>query len=377
MAYIADFLSSGKMVSQTALILNDTFNFLLDPDKEAAFKRMGKKPDQKILSQYRLMDEFVPLEFSDDPDVLAYLVKENLAIASIISVDGEVVSTSAGSLLEFKGDFLKLAISYAWDETKQTQMLKFRKMLPGNISQTFIDMIFGALESLQPRVIKLANLLTWQVLQSGQVSYTDPRSGVTAKLSYSVKNDQFPSALTGTAKWDQYTTATGIQDIEDHLESFYDRNGYYPDRIVMSNKLFTHLARQESTRTRALTTGLLSNIPTPGVASSVNHQILRKLVSEIRESNLQLEVYDAQYEIEVSPGKNIRGRYLNDDQYCFLTSNMGKRLFGPTIENEGKSGLFVMTENKSKSPPRDVSLCVGKMVPFFPQPDLLGGRKVA
>ena len=374
--YIADFLNT-QMAAQVRLLLDDTYQFLLDPDKESRLQRMGKKTNPMLLSQYKLMDEFIPLEFSDDPDVLTYLIKQNLAIASVISVDGEVVSTSAGSLIKLDGDFFKLAIAHNWDEKKQEQMLKFRRMLPGNISQTFIDMLFGSVADLQPRVIKLANVLTWQVLQSGQVSYTDPRTGVTAKLTYNVTNDQFPSALTGTSKWDQYTTANGLQDIEDHLLNYYDRRGYYPDRIVMSNRLLIHLSRQESTRNRALAMGMLSNVPTAGVASAVSLEMLMKVIPQLAMSQTQVEVYDAQYELETAPGQTVKGRYLNDDSYCFLTGNMGKRLFGPTIENEGKSGLFVLTEQLLTSPPRDRSYCVGKMVPFFPQPELLGGRKVA
>lgn len=373
--YIADFLNT-QMATQVRLLLDDTYQFLLDPDKETRLQRMGKKPNPMMLSQYRLMDEFVPLEFSDDPDVLSYLIKQNLAIASVISVDGEVVSTSAGSLIKLDGDFFKLAIAHNWDEKKQEQMLKFKRMLPGNISQTFIDMLFGSVADLQPRIIKLANVLTWQVLQSGQVSYTDPRTGVTARLNYNVASDQFPSALTGTARWDQYTTATGLQDIEDHLLNYYDRRGYYPDRIVMSNRLLIHLSRQESTRNRALAMGMLSNVPTAGVASAISLDMLMKIIPQLAMSQTQAEIYDAQYELETAPGQTVKGRYLNDDGYCFLTANMGKRLFGPTIENAGKSGLFVLTEQLQTSPPRDRSYCVGKMVPFFPQPELLGGRKV-
>lgn len=374
--YIADFLNTIS-AGQVKLLYDDTFQFLLDPDKESLLQRMGKKPDPGVLSQYKLMDDFVTLEFSDDPDVLAYLVKQNLAIASIISVDGEVVSTGAGSLIKFDGDFFKLAIAHNWDEKKQEQMLKFRRMLPGNMSQTFVDMLFGSVASLQPRVIKLANVLTWQVLQSGQVSYTDPRSGVTARLNYSVAADQYPAALTGTARWDQYATATGLQDIEDHLLNFYGRNGYYPDKLVMSNRLAIHLSRQESTRNRALSMGILSNVPAAGVASAVSLDILMKILPQLAMSKTQPEIYDAQYEIETAPGQTVKGRYLNDNSYCFLTSGMGKRLFGPTIENEGRSGLFVKTEEVRSSPPRDRSYCVGKFVPFFPQPDLLGGRIVA
>lgn len=374
--YIADFLNTVS-AGQVQLLYDDTFAFLLDPDKETRLQRLGKRPDPGLLSQYKLMDEFVTLEFSDDPDVLTYLVKQNLAIASVISVDGEVMSTSAGSLIKFDGDFFKLAIAHNWDEKKQEQMLKFRKMLPGNISQTFIDMLFGSVADLQPRIVKLANVLTWQVLQSGQVSYTDPRSGVTAKLSYTVANDQFPTALTGSAKWDQYTTATGLQDIEDHLLNYYDRKGYYPDRIAMSNRSAIHLSRQESTRNRALSMGILSNVPAAGVASAVSPELLMRIIPQLAMSKTQLEIYDAQYEIETAPGQTVKGRYLNDNQYCFLTAGMGKRLFGPTIENEGKAGLFVKTEELRSSPPRDRSYCVGKMVPFFPQPDLLGGRVVA
>lgn len=374
--YIEQFLNTIAS-AQVELLLDQTSEFLLDPDKERYLERMGKRADPAIVNQYRLLDQYVPTVMSDDPDVLAYLVERNLAIASVIAVGGEVVSTRGGKLIRFDGDFFKIAIGHNWDERSQEQMLKFKRMLPGNISQTFIDMLLGSVDDLQPRVMKAGNVLAWQAIQSGQVNYTDPRSGVTARLAYNVRPDLFPSALTGTAKWDQYATANGIQDLEDHLLAYYDQNGFYPDTVVMSNRLLIHLSRQESTRNRALTMGMLSNVPTAGVASAVSLETIKKIVPQIAMSQTQVEVYDAQYEIEIAPGQNIKGRYINDDTYCFLTTNMGKRIWGPTIENEGRAGLFVRTEELKSSPPQDRSYCVGKVVPFFPDPNKLGARKVA
>lgn len=374
--YVEQFLNTVA-AGQVRLLLDQTSEFLLDPDKEGRLQRMGKRADPALLSQYKLLDDHIPIVMSDDFDVLTYLVEQNLAIASVIGTGGEIVSTRGGKLIKFEGDFLKIAIGHDWDERTQKQMLKFRKYLSGDISKTFVDMLYGSVDDLQPRAIKTGNVLTWQVLQFGEVNYTDPRSGITARLTYDTLPALFPSALTGTAKWDQYATANGVQDLEDHLQAFYDENGYYPDKVVMSNRLVTHLGRQESTRNRALSMGMLSNVPAAGVASAVSGEMIKRLIPQLAMSNTQLEIYDAQYHLEIAPGQIIKGRYLNDDTYCFLSAGIGQRLWGPTIENEGKPGLFVKTEELKSSPPQDRSYCVGQFVPFFPDPKKLGARKVA
>jgi hypothetical protein len=49
---------------------------------------------------------------------------------------------------------------------------------------------------------------------------------------------------------------------------------------------------------------------------------------------------------------------------------------GPTLENDGKEGVYVTTYEKSKVPPTDVTQTVATILPVFADPYLLFSQNV-
>ncbi|MBW4635284.1 MAG: hypothetical protein KME30_26335 [Iphinoe sp. HA4291-MV1] len=370
---IAKFLNSSRVKTKLDAVVDNTNAFLVDPNKEDFLKREGKRSDPKLLDQYKIMDEYFSIRTSDDFRMLEYLFERNMAIASVIANGQEIPQTRMGRLIKVEGEMGKIAISHVFGEEDEIRMMELSKMQ--GMPKNFVDMLIRGVDGLQPRVIKTANVLTWQCVTQGFVDYTDTRSNTAVRLRYQTYPELFPAPLTDAAVWTDFENANGIRDLRDHARAFYNLNGFYPDETVMSQELADDLMSQSSTRDHALALGLITNVPGATVQTIVDEMILNKIAERLKFPKIR--IYDAQYEIEVAPGQTVRGRYLPSHTYAFLTSGMGERLFGPTLEGKGKPGIFVMTDEVLKSsPPESRSYAVARMIPFVPQPKLLGARKV-
>lgn len=276
-----------------------------------------------------------------------------------------------------EGKMGKLAISHVYDEDDEIRMIEMRNIQ--NLPQAFIDLLFGCVDSLLPRIVKLANVLTAMVYYQAFVDFTDPRTGSGIRLKYNAYPELMLPPITGNtpgdAVWTDYVNANGILNLKNHARAFYDINGYYPDETLMSQDLCDDLLQQQSTRDHALSLGIITNVPGSSVPAVVDEQILAKLAERLKIPPIR--IFDAQYEIEVAPGQNVRGRYFPSDMYVFLTKGSQCRLFGPTIEKKGKPGFFVKTEEDLKSsPPQSRSYAVARMLPFEPQVKHIAARKV-
>jgi len=60
----------------------------------------------------------------------------------------------------------------------------------------------------------------------------------------------------------------------------------------------------------------------------------------------------------------------------FVKENMGERAMGPTLENNGKEGVYVVTFEKQRVPPTDVTVTTATMLPVFSDSRLLMSQKV-
>ena len=375
---IAFFLNTARIKSKLDAIVDNTSAFLVDPNKEDLLRREGKRPNPKLIDQYSICDQYAPIRLSDDFRLLEYLIERNMAIASIIASGQEIPQTRAGRLIKVEGSqFGKIAISHIFNEEDEIRMMELSKMQGMPVG--FVDMLIGSVDSLQPRVIKTANVLTWQLWSQGFVDFTDTRSNTAIRLAYQTYPELFLPPITGnavgSAVWSDYTNANGVLDLQRHARVFYNLNGFYPDEVAMSQELVDDLTRQQSTRDYALSMGLITNVPGVAIPSGVDEMILAKVAERLKFPKIR--VYDAQYEIEVAPGQTVRGRYLPSNRYVFLTEGMSQRLFGPTIESQGKPGIYVKVEELFKSsPPESRCFAVGRMIPFAPQPKVLASRQV-
>lgn len=373
MSSIISFINSSQLQISPQRIFDDTNAFLFDPDKNARLKKVGAKIDRRVMSVYELIDKLMPPIEEQGFDVAAARFKRNMSIASIVAMDQPVPVTGAGSLEEAISNLFKIAIGHSFSEKDRTDFAKMR--MAGRIPQSAIDGFIKNLDDLQPKVMRTAIMLSYQLLRTGRVNYLDPRTGLTAQMDYNFVPSLMPAPLTGASAWNQPTTANAILDLQEHTDQFRLINGYYPEMTVMRTEQVRNIQRQQSTRD-ALIAGQLVNANTIG-GTAVSMSQLRTLFEQLQLPPIQ--VMDAQVEIEPQPGVFTRVNLMNDNEYFFANEGMGNMIFGMTIESDKvgsnyKSGIFVDMNPKTTTDVEEKVLAVGKFVPFIDDPKTLAGR---
>lgn len=378
MGYIASWLSEQQQAAEANIMVDETL--------------------QNVMKRSRVLDAFLAPRMYDSRDFLAYVVEKISPIASIVAYGAELPTSQVGSFKKITGDLFKAGLSFDYPEerqwhmkealekasargiTVQSQVLPNGAVIPG-ANSTLADYLFGTIADMARALTDLNYLLCSQAVQFGFVNYPDPRTNTVTPLDYRDadatygyapygKFAHFPPDLTATPQaWDQYTTANGLNNLEEDVEVFRDTNGYMPTAILMSHKLRLKLRNQESTK-RSFSS--ISNSAASVVVSNVG-QVSNLMLDRLMEDMglPPIVICDEMYD-HPSGGKM---RFFNPDRYVFLTQGMGEQAMGPTLENEGASGPFVVTREVTQFPPRDATQGVATMLPVIPNPKLLFARR--
>lgn len=368
MSYIASWLNDAHQAKAADLVIEDTLTNL---------KKRSK-----------LLDGYVPFKTYSSRKFLAYVMEEINTVASIISYGSEPPTTQHGTFRKITAELLKSGLSYVYDEEKMWHMKEAMeeaaakgisvndsfgpdgKRIRGT-NQDLASFLFGTIEQIAKAQIELLDLMTWQALQTGTISRVDPRTNITTEITfknqYDTSYNHFPDPLTGTARWDQYSTANGLQNLYDAVDTYTDTNGYDPDAIVMSRKLYNHLLQQQSTKDAAssLTVAQVGTVSPDMMDALLRARGIPPIVR-----------FDEQYKNELSNKTTANTRFLNDNRFVFMAKNMGQRAMGPTLENEGQTGIYVVTREIEKVPPVDATQGVATILPVFPDPKLFYSQQV-
>jgi hypothetical protein len=229
-------------------------------------------------------------------------------------------------------------------------------------------------------------------LQTGKISWTDYRTKrkitfdwrkvISSQYNHFPDVDQPPTYFTSDPRaiagnvsrdWTSWGTADGLEDIQALAQAYRADSGTYPDVIMMSTELAYNLLRQESTK-RAVQDAriqgeFLRGSPT---LESVNQVLKTKGLPPIT-------LNDDQFTLdELNTGNSTeRQRFLDPTVFVFGKFNMGDRVFGDTVENNFKGGIFVDTVEKSKAPPADLTFSVSSPIAICTTISRTGGaRKV-
>jgi alkylhydroperoxidase/carboxymuconolactone decarboxylase family protein YurZ len=384
MAYIAQWLNEAHQNKMADLVIEDTLSDLTRRDTT-------------------ILDPYVPLKTYTSRKFLSYVMEQLNTIASVIAYGAEPPVTQHGTFRKITAEMMKSSLAYVWDEEYQWHMkeameeaaakgitVQRKRDQNGKVQATNADLasfIFGTIQQLALAQVELLNHMTWQVLQTGKIDRTDPRTGVKTQISYlnpygrtatgtTTSGDlHFPDALTGsggstidkTHKWSEFATANGVQNLYDAVDQYVDTNGFAPDYIYMSRKLLNKLMQQASTKDSA------SSLTVTQVGT-----VSPAMLGAILEARgiPPIKTYDEKFKNELADQTLSNARFLDDNKFVFVKESMGERAMGPTLENNGKEGVYVTTYEKSKVPPTDVTQTVATILPVFANPLLLFARQV-
>jgi len=372
MAFIADWLNEGLQAKQADLIVDDTLSNLR--------QRSG------------LLDQYLPLKTYDGRKFLAYVVKEINTIASIVAYGAELPTASQGGFRKITAEMLKMGLTIPYDEETLWDMKEAAELATakgvlvqdirtpdGTIVQgsnnELAKYLFGSLERLVKSMVDLLDALTWQVLYTGAVNYTDSRTNVTFSVDYKEPGatyNMFPASLAGDAvkDWVTGSAPNGIQDLYSAVDNYVDVNGFLPDAIAMSRKAVNALMQQATTKNAAssLTVTQVGTVSPNLLAAVLDARGIPNIIT-----------FDEQYELENTAKVVSAARFLPTNRYVFLSKNMGERALGQVLEagNSGTRGIYTVAREIQKIPPVDALQTVATGLPLITRPKYLGSQIIA
>jgi len=369
MSYLTEFLNQAHQNKMANLVVEDTLEDL-------------KRRDTTVL------DPYVPFKTYSSRQFLAYVMEQINVIASVTAYGSEPPVTNQGTFRKITAELMKSSLAYVWDEEYQWHMKEAMaeaqaKNISVNVSRgpdgktqpgsnnDLAAFIFGTVEKLARAQVELLNHMTWQVLQFGELDREDPRTGVVTKLNYKYSGggyNHFPAAKTGGGRWTEWSTANGIQDLYNAVDTYVDTNGFAPDCIYMSRKALNNLMQQQSTKDAA------SSLTVAQVGTVAPNMLGALLEARGIPS---IKTFDEKYKSELGDQSVANSLFLQNNRFVFVKENMGERAMGPTLENDGKAGVYVTTYEKQKVPPIDVTQAVATIVPVFADPKLFFSQQIA
>ncbi len=317
-------------------------------------------------------------------------------LGSVVAYDQEIPQErNLAELTEETIGSLKIGRSHIFLEEDFVTLNKITMMSQSNApgaaqAASQLLMAYQAIPSqlVDANLFKLF-LLSMRVCCLGKTAYTDPKTDYAVELSYDAPVGHFPAPKTGAGRWNQAVTATGINDLVDHLSAYYTTNQRFPDKIPMNSKNFNELRSQVQTKefflrnTREIVFG-----QTVDPAAIANHRPLTPdELNQVLQSRLMSNVGQSPNDVTIMPTdgrfyeRNKRGDIVTDmyvppDYYFFYTNGMLEQCIFPNAANDFAGGAAVTTDIIRKDP-RNESVTASIIgVPLVADPRMLGARNV-
>lgn len=387
MAHIASFFNERFVSQQVAAMVDET--------------------ETTLMTRKHLIDDYFPTQTFDSRDFMGLLTNRVAPAASIVAYGAEIPLVSFGGVERIAAQLCKIGVSRLYDEQNQWDMLKAREIavdrgvkvqtiykpdgtIQKGANNDLASYLFGTIEDLLRGVTDRMDMMKWQACLNGAVDLKDPKTGALVSLDFKksgVSYNHFPLPLTQTGnttephlnKWDDLANAQGLQNLYDAVETYNDTNGFIPDKIVMSRKLWNKFLQQKSTRdaARQMTTTELGLVST-----DMGKELLKK------RDLPEVVTMDEKFQEELPTGEVVPVNFMPTNRFAFLKEDMGISAIGPTIESSTtivggsenivapKSGIWVSTYEQNKQPVHDVSMAIATFLPIVMNPKLLYSQVV-
>lgn len=342
------------------------------------------------------LNPFFPLVSYQD-STLALLKFRNYkpTIASIVATDGEIpVDRDRVTITQEILGNLKLAKGRVFTE-EDFEVARKAEMLAmygqSAAAEAIRDNFLAVPAILAQSVVNLHTVLSLRVAVTGKCLFTDTNTGVPAELDYTsqIPVEQLPGALTGNARWSQSATATGIQNLVDHMSAIYNKLKRFPPFLIMGLTEAINLRNQNSTkeivaRMKGTITELgtvdaaaLAAMPAPSFEDIGAAIANRLLGSGGIPGTVQIIISDAIYYQRGSDNTGTQEfSYIPPGYYFFAWPNYIERAIVPSASNDFAGGLVTTTEVVSKEPRKEKVIVAGRGLPLVPDPRLIAARNV-
>lgn len=356
----------------------------------AEFLTRRKRDVDKLVDQtfFRLLEDtsgllrIMPRTSYQNRKLLALRFKHNRpTIASVIAPEQEIPASRPR--MDLTEDFYtncKVGKQIVWKEQDFELVNDLQNLMLGTGGTQAVDAIerhyFGQVADLVPAIYDRSLTIGLQILTTGTCNFVDPLSGATFALTYSdLESTLFPAALAGNARWQQATTCTPLDNLENLADAYYDKNGSYAPFVVMSLKNFREIRNSNSAKIAVLRrAGADSATPDTTGVYIEDPQAIDLILQRTRAR--EVIIFDAEYSQENADGSVDTLRYMPQDYVVLTSESVLEQAFVPTVENNFAPGIFNLSEIVNRAPRVERSVAVGNMIPACFDRRKLCARKV-
>lgn len=200
----------------------------------------------------------------------------------------------------------------------EEERLRLRSLERNGDATEIINAIYNDAANLARSVTARVELFRGEALETGQIVIDE--NGVKQTIDFERDSDMEPTALAGTAKWDDYDDSDPIGNLTTWVEAYTDLNGTAPGVILTSRKIVNHLLRNDQVRTYL---GSLAGTP-----ALVTNDQLRSVFGAF--DLPPIVTYDVSVRVD-----GTQTRVISDDKVIFLPpagEPLGRTFFGTTAE---------------------------------------------
>lgn len=377
MAWVSNWINSELQAIEAELTVEDT---LID-----------------TVEHKGILEKYMPIKIYSDFDFVNWVIEKIIPTASVVAYGSELPNETFGNFQKITGELFKAGLSFTYDEKIQKaikqamELAALRNIAVQNIvlptgevingsNNTLAELLFGSISTMAEALTRLLKVHSWQAVQFGVINYLDPLTGARNNLDYRDptatygyapfgKYAHFPNALTGGDRWTEYASANPLQDLRGWTRVYKRTTGRRPDAVCMSEDAWDHLKLCESTKqaySSIISTAAGVTVSAAGLMDDIMVENLMKRL-KLPMPIIQDEMYWTRDENK----KKVKRRYLNENRICFLSKGLGEQAMGPTMENDGATGPYVVVREIRNFPPVDAIQGVATMLPVIPNPKLL------
>lgn len=200
----------------------------------------------------------------------------------------------------------------------EEERLRLRALERGDTSG-IVDAIYDDAANMARAVAARVEMFRGEALQTGKLTINE--NGVVSTVDFLRDATMDPAALTGTAKWDDYTVSNPITNLQTWIDAYVSLNGVAPGGILTSRKVVNHLLRNDKIRTQA---GSIAGTP-----ALVNNDQLRQVLGAF--DFPPIFTYDVVTRVD-----GTQTRVIADTKVIFLppaSEPLGATFYGTTAES--------------------------------------------
>jgi len=328
----------------------------LRPEDISAFAQFRFRDE--IENPTRLGERILPFVTQEDWRVSTGRMKFRPVASGIIAPDSPLPTGPLGTFDERDYGLLKGGMKYRLIESEIRKLIEiFRNGRRATAEEIMRSRPYQLANALVTGYLDRAEAMRWEVLTTGE--YVIPNSGGTVKIDYGFEASQ-KIALTLGDRWDQASTADGLDDLLAWDDLIYQNIGVHSSFTVISRRALTNLLAQDKTKTRLANAGYAgiggqvapstNQLGIPFFIDSVNAYLNRYGVG-------QLVLYDRMYNSSDhygDTGQPTLTRFMAENAFVMVAPTAidgglgfdggtatGLQADGPVVENGMTPGLYV------------------------------------